>query len=362
MSLLSKLARVARRALVLMPMVVAPACASVDGLTTFSSSKHEAPSPTPPADPNANAGAPSTDLYHAAFGDPKNQAVVFVHGGPGSNSVMLEDSGVAGALASAGYYVVTYDQRGSGRSPRGVASDFTFDKSAKDLDDLIHSLKLERPILMGHSFGGTLVLNYLERHPDVAKGALTIANPVDFPDSYFNVHELCTSFFKKRLKVLDLQSVSELHLAMFPKGLEPPFTFTAEEIGKTMQMAKSCMLYLPTFPTAHAAATWARLTLGPNGDLMNSIEPAVGNGFQDNEHVGYQQFVPVLAKHAAHIYGIYGDQDGMLTASQLERITTTLSPSHVTVLEGAGHFLWVDQEDPFLRAATTYLALLRAAP
>src|SRR5262249_6561160 len=89
-------------------------------------------------------GSAQTRLFYKTFGDPSARAVVIVHGGPGSNGVMYEMT-LAPALAAKGNYVITYDQRGSGRSPKGTASDFTFAKSTHDLDDLIHALDLETP-------------------------------------------------------------------------------------------------------------------------------------------------------------------------------------------------------------------------
>src|SRR4051794_1677843 len=92
-----------------------------------------------------------TSLHFITFGDAGKPAVIFIHGGPGSNSYSFEET-VAEDISRLGYYVVAYDQRGSGRSPSGEASDFTYTKFTDDLKNLIETLQIHQPLLVGHSW------------------------------------------------------------------------------------------------------------------------------------------------------------------------------------------------------------------
>jgi pimeloyl-ACP methyl ester carboxylesterase len=72
--------------------------------------------------------------------------------------------GAAAALAP-DFRVTVYDLRGHGRSdmpPRG----YTTRDMAADLDGLLDELGLERVHLVGHSFGGAVVLHYTALHPE----------------------------------------------------------------------------------------------------------------------------------------------------------------------------------------------------
>lgn len=95
-------------------------------------------------------------------GDAKAQ-VVLVHGF-GEHSGRYEH--VAQALTDAGYVVATYDQRGHGRSggPRALVKDMRHNAGDLHLfrEELSRGADADLPqILLGHSMGGTVVLQHL---------------------------------------------------------------------------------------------------------------------------------------------------------------------------------------------------------
>lgn len=70
-------------------------------------------------------------------------------------------------------HVVRYDRRGYGRSrphpgPFGLA---------EHIDDLVSVLDGRPAVLVGHSFGGDIVLAAVERHPELALGAVVFRAP-----------------------------------------------------------------------------------------------------------------------------------------------------------------------------------------
>lgn len=59
--------------------------------------------------------ATAAEIYSAAYGKASDPAVIFLHGGPGYNSLDFEVT-TAQKLADQGFYVIVYDRRGEGRS------------------------------------------------------------------------------------------------------------------------------------------------------------------------------------------------------------------------------------------------------
>jgi len=55
------------------------------------------------------------NLYIKAFGNSKNEPLIFIHGGPGSSSAAFGIT-TAQRLADKGFYVIIYDRRGEGLS------------------------------------------------------------------------------------------------------------------------------------------------------------------------------------------------------------------------------------------------------
>lgn len=93
--------------------------------------------------------------------------IIGVHGGPGIDSTAMAD-----VLAPLGdvAQVLRYDQRGHGKSDRRTAAEWTMDRWADDLAELITNLGLEEPILLGTSFGGRVALTCATRHPELVGG------------------------------------------------------------------------------------------------------------------------------------------------------------------------------------------------
>lgn len=81
--------------------------------------------------------------------------VVLIHGNPGS----YEDYTLAVVeTLSQSYYVVAFDRPGHGYSERHDSVQTTVEVQALIIRDALQELALERPVLVGHSWGGSLAL------------------------------------------------------------------------------------------------------------------------------------------------------------------------------------------------------------
>ncbi len=105
--------------------------------------------------------------------------IVALHGGPGVDAAMLRAT-VAPAATYA--QVVVPDQRGHGRSDRGEPEQWNLDRWADDVAGLVEVLGLDRPVVLGTSFGGFVAQRYLARHPGQPAGAVLIATCSRAPD------------------------------------------------------------------------------------------------------------------------------------------------------------------------------------
>jgi len=324
--------------------------------------KDDAPAqPGDPAAPGSTTppGPAKTDLFVATFGDKKNPPVVFIHGGPGANSVGFETA-AADALAAKGFFVVAYDQRGCGRSPNGTIADYSYQRSADDLDVLIRALDLKAPILLPHSFGGSIALRFMELHPNVAKGIVMVGSPMNFPQTYLTILDHSMTVYRQRLNFPKANETQELKDRMFPQGLAAaPFTYGAEDILSTVENMHSASLVFPSRPTVEAMKVFAKMQLGGNRSIAQAVNPELGEGFQKNDKVGWSDFTPLLIKHKAVVHGIYGDEDRIFSREQLNAFSGLLGADHFTVLSSSSHFSYVDQPSAFVNAAAKHISALK---
>ena len=102
-------------------------------------------------------------IYYRTFGT--GIPVLIINGGPGLNSDGFVD--LAKSLSSHNQTIV-YDQRGTGKSAmlKIDASTITMQLMIDDMECLRKQLKIERWIILGHSFGGMLASYYATIHPD----------------------------------------------------------------------------------------------------------------------------------------------------------------------------------------------------
>jgi proline iminopeptidase len=112
-------------------------------------------------------------LHVLTFGDPANPPVIVVHGGPGADSRHL----LPLAALQDRYFVVFYDQRGSGLSERVTDERLGLDAFYGDLDAVVDRYGAGRPVrLIGHSWGAMLASGYLGQHPEKVR-QVVLAEP-----------------------------------------------------------------------------------------------------------------------------------------------------------------------------------------
>jgi len=123
---------------------------------------------TPPALAREENGktfeAPGATIYYEAIGT--GEPIVVVNGGPGFDHTYMHLAAAWDTLAK-NHEVVFYDQRGNGRSVGDHKSQTqTLKDQIDDLEALRAHLGVERVDLLGHSWGGYLVMAYAAVHPD----------------------------------------------------------------------------------------------------------------------------------------------------------------------------------------------------
>ena len=112
---------------------------------------------------------------------PAASAFVLVHG-LASNARLWD--GVARRLAAAGHPAVAVDQRGHGLSDK-PANGYDLATVAGDLHALVAALRLDRPVLVGQSWGASVVLETAARYPESARGvALVDGHLTDLHDAF----------------------------------------------------------------------------------------------------------------------------------------------------------------------------------
>jgi pimeloyl-ACP methyl ester carboxylesterase len=103
--------------------------------------------------------------------------VVLIHGNPGS----YQDYTLSVVeRLSQSYHVVAFDRPGHGYSERHDSVQTTVEVQARIIRDALQKLAIEKPVLVGHSWGGSLVLAAAVAYGSDLSGIVLLA-PAAFP-------------------------------------------------------------------------------------------------------------------------------------------------------------------------------------
>lgn len=100
-------------------------------------------------------------------------------GGPGRpvvylNGAYADQSHWRRVIADLGgdYRHITYDERARGRSKR--SADYSFEACLRDLAAVLDARGVDRPLVVGWSYGGVLSWHWADRHPDRVAGVVCV--------------------------------------------------------------------------------------------------------------------------------------------------------------------------------------------
>lgn len=117
-------------------------------------------------DPAVDATVELNDLsFHYREYAGEGRPVVLLHGVASTSRIFL----LLGPLLGRSFRTLALDQRGHGESAK-PDSGYDFETITADLEAFIDKLRLERPVIVGHSWGGNVAIEYAATRPGRVAG------------------------------------------------------------------------------------------------------------------------------------------------------------------------------------------------
>lgn len=263
-------------------------------------------------------------LHVLESGRADRPAVVLIHG---ANGAVGDWAGVT-ALLRDRFRVLAIDRPGHGYSTRPGPGPWTATEQAATIRAGLKALKVERPILVGFSWGGTVATAMALDHPEEVAGVVTSGAP--FADWTTGVN------IAYRLPTWPVIGPAFAH------GLAPL-------AGKALGDAWAAPAFAPERPTeSFAKAPWP-LALRSATYLANAEDIAGLSDFLAIQKKRYPEFKPPIAI-------LHGDGDQVVSLSIHAEYTAGVIPGAVLQVEkGAGHMI------PYTRPEAIAAAVERLA-
>jgi len=292
--------------------------------------------------------AEAQTIYNKSMGNSKNEALIFIHGGPGSNSATFEAT-TAKKLAERGFFVIFYDRRGEGRSVDKNAL-YTFQQTFDDLDHIYRKYHLKKCHIIAFSFGGVVSTLYAQKYPEKVKSLILTSALLSLPETYQTIIDRCNAIYRNKGDNRGLDQLTEL------QALDPgSYAFRS---GCFKQASRNGFFNTP-HPSVQAQALYAALK---TDTLITRLPVDTGSraskAFWEHEHYSNLNMMPILKKLSSKgikLFGIYGKDDGLYAERQIEALRLLTGKEHLLYLDNAAHYLYVDRQSAFLDALSNWI-------
>lgn len=286
----------------------------------------------------------SQHIYSKAYGNQKNPAVIFIHGGPSGNATLFEGT-TAQRLADRGFYVIVYDRRGEGRSKDSTAM-MTFNESFNDLNQIYQTYHLKKASILAHSFGGIIGTLFTRQYPEKVSALVLAGALFTQQETYDHILKQGKETFKDNpsqlKKIAEIESLSK----------------NSADYRKRCYGLASEMHFF-TMPSPTAESRNLRKTYEDSEFYAaNFRNPESPKKFYKNEplnNLDNTSALHAIKKGGIPIYAVYGKNDGIFSEKQLNDIKNIAGRNHFNLITNCSHYLFADQQNEFLKLMSQYL-------
>ncbi|WP_158655342.1 alpha/beta fold hydrolase [Flavivirga eckloniae] len=269
-------------------------------------------------------------IHYTTYG--KGEPILIINGGPGMNSEGFKHlAKIIGKTNKA----IIYDQRGTGQSKMSEinTSTITMDLMVEDIEAIRNHLKLDKWIILGHSFGGMLGSHYASKHPKRIKGLiLSASGGIDMGIfSRINIEARLTKTERDSLNYWN-DKISNGNTTLHAKLQRGKFLAPAYVYDKSFTPIISKRL-------TQLNSAVSQLVF----QNMRAINFDCSKGLKDVK-------APVLI--------IQGKED-IVDKITAETSANAFQNSKLVILEKCGHYGWLDQPKAYFENINTYLGKVK---
>ncbi|MGN2252459.1 alpha/beta fold hydrolase [Frateuria sp. GZRe12] len=280
-----------------------------------------------------------------------DEPVLFLHGGPGYNSYSFRMT--AGKALDARYPMVYLDERGSGESERPWRGDYALATLVEDIEGLRHQLGVERMVVAGHSFGGTLAVEYAQRYPDHVARLILIDAAVDLPGAMEGWMQTLATQFPEAYAAAEHSDAGKALRAV------PP--------GDACALARARMAFVGAgtamLPDGHVfhdrqqfhvvAARREQERLDAQSGLRNTGEIGAALMAPESNFICYSVRHPERLRMPTLV--MVGAHDRAVGVAPQRALARRLPQATLVVFPGSAHFPYQEEPAAFLQAMDTFM-------
>ena len=261
----------------------------------------------------------------------EGRPLVALHGGPGLDGSLWFPG--LDPLAAEGWRVLAPDHRANGRSDAGDPSLWTVPQMADDVEELIRRLELDRPVVIGWSFGSFVAQSHIARHGSAS--AYVLMGTVARTDALHDVFDRLAEFEPEHLR------------AQVTASWEREATVqTADECKRLMRDQLPFQVAEPEGPLVE----W----LIENDHVV--YRPEVLRHFAAGGEYGLTDLRSELQSFSKPLLVLSGALDRTTPAVAAQELVDAIPVAEHVVIDDSAHMIPYEQPEAFLGALRAFLA------
>ncbi len=280
-----------------------------------------------------------TTLYSKAYGESKNPAIIFIHGGPSGNSTLFEETTVE-KLSEKGFYVIVYDRRGEGRSIDTTAT-FTYSEAIRDLNQIYVKYKIQKANLIAHSFGGLVGTLFTEQNPEKVNLLILAGAIFSQQDTYDHILKTTEKFYKNKKDILMISKINVVEKLNKNSAEYRKYCFEIASQNDYFKMP------FPTNQSNNLRREYEESTIYKS-NIRNLNAPLLFYKNETKTNINTKNILKNLQKNKVKLFAIYGQQDNIFSKKQLNELQKIVSEQNFKIIENCSHYLFVDQQQIFI--------------
>jgi len=277
----------------------------------------------------ATINSGNSKLHYKTFGTGK--PILIINGGPGMNCEGF--AYVAQELAKMNYQTIIYDQRGTGKSTLEIINSetITMDAMVQDIENLRKHLKIDKWVILGHSFGGIMATYYATKHPEIIDKLIF--------SSSGGVTLNFTSYVQDRLN------------NNLKKGERDSLNYYQNKINKgdssvkTLKLRANYLANAYVFDKSKAPIIAERLT--QTNFKINSLV------FENLRKIKFD-YSKSFSNFKQKVLVLQGKND-IISIETAKEIANSFPNSKLILMDNCGHYGWLDAKELYFKSIKDFL-------
>jgi proline iminopeptidase len=171
------------------------------------------------------------------------------------------------------------------------------------------------------------------------------------------MQETLSNIIKKSKKIYqkNKDSVNLRYIRMLETMDKKSFEYASYSFSHAMQNG----FYTPESPSNSALKIYKNLnnnkTYKEEGKIMTADAP---QGFLENEaytSIDLSETLKNLKSNSIDIFGLYGQEDGLFSKDQIEKMKTIIPLRNFKYLKNCSHNVFIDQQEKFITALKNWI-------